>query len=424
VATRNPSTLLNAFYNGTFGKVGLDFSTNYLTNSTKSYSIVNEFSLEHDNRIVESINYVKNNMLASKLVTTYPLLKGKLSIGGEFTKTKRDDNYLCKQNFVPTSYSSLKEQNISTFLEMTKMTVIGQISAGLRYEKVRFKYYENGTYKENQSKYFNDLFPNFSLGTKLGNMQTQLSYTIKTKRPTYRQLSNNVYYINRYTLQQGNPLLLPETIHDISLIGLWKWIQFTTSYQNEKNTIIYWAEQSKDDSAITTIAYNNLKKLRTFMSFISVSPKLGIWDSQLSLGGSKQWLNITSNNKLVHLNSPIWLCSFHNSLQMPLNYISAVDIEYQSKGDFQNISLTDHHFVVDISLSKTFFHDKLSVQLKGMDIFNGYMDGNLIYNKQMHLYDLNRYNSRKIGITFRYNFNSLKIKYKGNEAGSESIQRM
>ena len=80
------------------------------------------------------------------------------------------------------------------------------------------------------------------LGT-LREVNLQLSYTAKTKRPTYRQLSSNVFYGNRFTLQTGNPYLTPATIHDVTLVGTWKFLQLMASYKNEKNTVIYWAEQ-------------------------------------------------------------------------------------------------------------------------------------------------------------------------------------
>ena len=82
----------------------------------------------------------------------------------------------------------------------------------------------------------------------------QLSYSVKTSRPSYSQLSNNVSYMNRFTRQTGNPYLDNETNHRVELSGVWKFIQFMVNYRDSRNAIIYWAEQIPGNEAITMIA--------------------------------------------------------------------------------------------------------------------------------------------------------------------------
>lgn len=85
---------------------------------------------------------------------------------------------------------------------------------------------------------YGNWFPNLSFSRKLGSVRAQLSYTAKTQRPTYSQLSNNVTYVDRFTMQRGNPLLEPCTIHDISLVGTWRFLQLLVSYQQWRKEII------------------------------------------------------------------------------------------------------------------------------------------------------------------------------------------
>lgn len=419
-----PSQLFNVYYNGTIGNTSIDFNTDYLFNKSGQYSTVREYSEKEEDRIVESDNDVKNKMIASRILISHPLFGGKFNLGGEYTNTERTDNYISVQEIVPTSYSFLKEQNVSPFVEYSRMTPIGHISAGMRYEWVKFDYFENDKYIANQSRKFDNFFPNASFGTQVGKVQMQLSYTAKTKRPTYRQLSNNVYYGNRYTLQSGNPLLKSEIIHDVSLMGMWKFLQFMASYQNDKDAIIYWAEQQKDNPAITRVSYKNLKSLKNLTVFVSCAPRFGAWSPQLSIGVRKQWLNLITDNGNIQMNTPMWMGNFNNSFKLPNNFIFAVDLAYQGKGDFQNVTLTEHQFTVNTSITKTLFNDKLSIQLKGLDLFNGYKDGNLLYNKQMQLYQLNRYDKRMFELTVRYKFNASKSKYKGTGAGQSEKNRL
>ena len=73
---------------------------------------------------------------------------------------------------------------------------LGNLSLGVRYEHVTFDYYKDGVHMDEQSRMYGNWFPNLSFSRKLGSVRAQLSYTAKTQRPTYSQLSNNVTYVD------------------------------------------------------------------------------------------------------------------------------------------------------------------------------------------------------------------------------------
>ena len=65
----------------------------------------------------------------------------------------------------------------------------------------------------------------------------QLSYGVKNTRPMYSQLQSEVYYISKYTLQTGNPLLKNEIRHSLDLSGRWKWLAFSANYMHIKDAL-------------------------------------------------------------------------------------------------------------------------------------------------------------------------------------------
>lgn len=73
------------------------------------------------------------------------------------------------------------------------------IGVGLRYEHVKFDYYEMGNLRDGQSKKYDNLFPSLNLATKIGAVRMGLNYSGKTVRPGYSQLDGAVSYINRLT---------------------------------------------------------------------------------------------------------------------------------------------------------------------------------------------------------------------------------
>ncbi|MDD3901404.1 MAG: outer membrane beta-barrel family protein [Dysgonamonadaceae bacterium] len=419
----NPSHRFNAYYNGDFGKLKIDFNTDLYANKQSKRSHVTETSQEYDNRTVNSENNVSNRLIASKLVLTYPVFSGNLSFGSEYTNTHRTDDYVSEEKFVPSSNTTIHDQNNALFAEYSILTPVGQLGAGLRYEKVCSDYFSNDVKVEEQSRHYNQWFPNISFGTRLKDVSMQLSYTAKTKRPTYWQLSNNVFYGNRFTLQTGNPFLQPTITHDITLVGVWKFVQVMSSYKNEKDAIIYWTEQMEENPAVSVVAYRNLEKLPSLTTLVTLSPKFGIWSPQLTGGFIKQRLTIMSHDTPITLNKPLFFGSFNNSFQLPKGFALTVDSRFQRNGNYQNVYVTENQFIVNAGITKSFFDERLGIQIKGEDIFYGLRDGNLLYNSKMELWQKNRYDTRKFEFTVRYKFNAARSKYKGTGAGDSEIGR-
>ena len=421
----NPSHQLNAYYNGTLGKTTIDLNTDLYFSTNRAYAYSDEQSQEHDSRNVNSKNRVSNKMVATKLVITSPLLGGNFSYGAEYIHTRRNDDYeVNRTDLLTNSYSKLEEQTASPFIQYARLTPIGNITAGLRYEYVRFKYYDAGIYQPEQSRSFRNLFPTISYGAKIGKVMAQLSYSVKTSRPSYSQLSNNVSYMNRFTRQTGNPYLDNETNHRVELSGVWKFIQFMVNYRDSRNAIIYWAEQIPGNEAITMISRKNVKSLKSMTAYISAAPKIGIWAPQINLGMQKPWFTLHTDVASYRLNRPIFMGNFNNAFSLPCGITLNVDYRYQSKGNTMNVYLAKEQHVLDVSISKSFLKDALTLEIKGNDLLYKCWDADLLYNQKMELLQVSKRGTRDLQLTLRYKFNTTRSKYKGTGAGNAELNRL
>lgn len=421
----NPSHQLNAYYNGALGKTTIDLNTDLYFSTNRAYAYSDEQSLEHDSRNINSKNRVSNKMVATKLVITSPLLGGNLSYGAEYINTHRNDDYeVNRTDLLANSYSKLEEQTASPFIQYARLTPIGNITAGLRYEYVRFKYYDAGIYQPEQSRSFRNLFPIISYGAKIGKVMAQLSYSVKTSRPSYSQLSNNVSYMNRFTRQTGNPYLDNETNHRVELSGVWKFIQFMVNYKDSRNAIIYWAEQMPGNEAITMISRKNVKSLKSMTAYISAAPKIGIWAPQINLGMQKPWFTLHTDVASYRLNRPIFMGNFNNAFSLPCSITLNVDYRYQSKGNTMNVYLAKEQHVLDVSISKSFLKDALTLEIKGNDLLYKCWDADLLYNQKMELLQVSKRGTRDLQLTLRYKFNTTRSKYKGTGAGNAELNRL
>ena len=421
----NPSHQLNAYYNGTLGKTTIDLNTDLYFSTNRAYAYSDEQSQEHDSRNINSKNRVSNKIVATKLAITSSLLGGNLSYGAEYINTHRNDDYeVNRTDLLANSYSKLEEQTASPFIQYARLTPIGNITAGLRYEYVRFKYYDAGIYQPEQSRSFRNLFPTISYGAKIGKVMAQLSYSVKTSRPSYSQLSNNVSYMNRFTRQTGNPYLDNETNHRVELSGVWKFIQFMVNYKDSRNAIIYWAEQIPEDEAITMISRKNVKSLKSMTAYISAAPKIGIWAPQINLGMQKPWFTLHTDVASYRLNRPIFMGNFNNAFSLPCGITLNVDYRYQSKGNTMNVYLAKEQHVLDVSISKSFLKDALTLEIKGNDLLYKCWDADLLYNQKMELLQVSKRGTRDLQLTLRYKFNTTRSKYKGTGAGNAELNRL
>ena len=72
--TSDPAHRLNVYYNGTVGRLGIDFNADYYTSGNTSRSHTEETSRMQEDRVVNSENRVRNRLAASKLILSYPVL--------------------------------------------------------------------------------------------------------------------------------------------------------------------------------------------------------------------------------------------------------------------------------------------------------------------------------------------------------------
>ena len=124
-----------------------------------------------------------------------------------------------------------------------------------------------------------------------------------------------------------------------------------------------------------------------------------------------------------NFNNPILNFAWNNNFKLPLGISLDVDLGFDTPGDNENTKVEEWCWFANISLYKSFFKDRLSVQLKAYDLFNSYQAKSTIYSGN-RLMTGKMEARRNIGITLRYKFNATKSKYKGTGAGDSQKNRM
>lgn len=420
-----PSHHISLYYQGKSGSTDIDFNADYLLSRSSEHSEYDEQSTSMESRMVTSDNSKRSEMTALKLTVAHPLFGGKMSLGAEYSHTSRNDDYTTPQQYVPTSYSCLKESHIAPFIEYSHgIGKSSSITLGMRYEHVDFDYYSDGVHMSGQSRSFGNLFPSLSLSSSLGSVQLQLCYSGKTRRPSYTQLSNNVIYGNRFLQQSGNPFLRHEYIHDLSLSGIWKSVQLSVGYNDRRDAVISWVSQLDGNNSVSRFTYINIPTLKSLSASLAFAPRVGIWSPQLVAGIKQQWFTLTTDIATYRMNTPVWQFSMNHAFNFPGGWVLSASAWMTTKGDDENFSSRLVTGSFDASLTRWMLNNRLSVQLMVTDMFKTLKSSNLMHAGCMQTIQTGSYDSRQLVFKVIYRINATRSKYKGTGAGNEEKNRL
>ena len=424
---QNSNWSSNVYYVGKVGKLGIDFNTDWFWSKGNNKNNIDEHyqevNSEIQNQLVSSTTSKYNRLIASKMVLSYPLFGGDLSVGGEYSFTNRNTNYAIIPNTLADNViDRIKEGMASAFITYNRDFGKLNMEAGLRYENVDFKYYDNGNYMAEQSKTYGEWFPSLSLSMPIGNVQMQLSYAADINRPNYWVLRSGVQYSNHYTYETGNPFLVSEISRNTSYDLAYKWLTFNLTYEHVSDPIYQTVEMYKDNTTIGLMRMINGKSYNNVTSTLNLQPTFGIWHPMLSAMVEKQWFELETRDGR-YLNKPVAMFRFNNTFDTKWAMFSVM-MTYITKGYEENHYIYKPMFNTDLSIYKGFMKDCLTLQLYVSDVF-GTNDSHIIgkYGKLKEtIFD--EFSTSKISLTVRYKFNTTRSKYKGTGAGDSQKNRM
>ena len=425
----------NVYYNGLVGgKLGIDINLDYYGNYNHLDSRSVETSKMADDALIQSTSETDGKLYAAKAVLTYPVWQGQLTAGTEEAFSRRTDSYGITGAAIKPSSAEIKEDNVAGFASYGFfVNKVGQFSAGIRYEHVKYSYEDALAPANNLDRTYGNWFPTFSYAGVAGNVQYMLNYSKKTKRPNYGNLSNAIRYNSKYTWQGGNALLQPETSNNISASAVWKFVTFAVDYSRVDDQIMVWSAPYNDDGVVLVQPRNINTPYRKLAAFVNITPTIGIWNINYTIGLTPQWLKIrvqdgreASGYRETRFNGkPIFFAQMFNTFTLKGGWQLELGTVVNSKGYSQNIHLKNVYFDLTAAIQKTLLADgSLVLRLEGNDLarkahYNVDTDFGNHTISQTNIMD-----TQYIRFSVRYNFNTTRSKYRGTGAGSDSRSRM
>lgn len=422
-STSVPCHDVNLYYTGTVGKFNIDFNADYLWNRNRETAFSDELSEAGDDRNVITVSVNRNRMFAEKLVVSYPLWQGVIRSGEEYTNTRTTNLFTANIPEVPDADNSVDESNIAAFVELGRQFGRFNVGVGLRYEHVKFDYYEMGEHRDGKSKTYDNLFPSLNVATQIGEVSMGLNYSGKTVRPCYGQLDGAINYINRLTYETGNPYLKSTKMQTVEYMAQWRQFFAQVSYTYYKDGVYFITEPYGAEGEATIIRTANLERRHSVQAFIGGQFRLGVWQPHVNVGIMKQWLTLPVAGKPMRMNDPGFLFQWQNAIHLPFDIWLNVDAQLMTHIWENNIKVTNTPWYVNAKIYKGFFGDAFSVTIEAKDLFDTARNNALMYNDAVQIVQNNFTPGRSVMLTLQYRFNTTRDRYHGTGAGNAEKSR-
>ena len=428
--------IFNAYYNGKVGQLGIDLNidglfddTNTPGRTTEKTTLVGAAPVD---RTIENNTDNANNFWATKLIFSYPVLKGNLSVGGEYSYNHRTDAYTFQaSDYVPvkTTDTEINEKSTAGFVEYGRQ--FGKVFAqvGLRYEHLTNDYFNFGKREDEVCRNYGDWFPTATLTAPVGKVQLSLSYRRDIQRPAYANLTSSTIYINRYTYQSGNPYLQPTYTHSIVLNASYKWANLSLNYARNKDVVTMSTEPfpgSEDPLVSLVRPINSADDYNQFTVNLSAMPTIGKWHPMwYAFAIFQNYKSPTADGSVLTLTRPYLTFVWQNDIELPKSFRLHAAAQWANKGDYNNNRIISNRLNVELGIQRDFNLRRLgqlTLDVRCVDIFNTNKTDAILYGiRELTVHNPAR---RTFLINLTWKFNEARSKYRGSGAGEKQKARM
>lgn len=416
---------LNAYYTGKLSeKAKLDVYADYANTHNGRTQKVDENSERFGRSEVNNTNEADYNVYAVSPKLSYTLNDNhSLVLGGEWNKVTGDSFLEYEGGTGTNSKSKTNEEKYAGFISYSYSQKNFSLTAGLRYENVRSDYRNLYDAENSISRTYSNLFPSFGLSYKSGEVSQSLSYRTSISRPDFGRLNNYSYYVNRFSYQEGNPQLVPQTSHRFLYSLSYDFLYVSLGYTYVKDFIGFYMYTHPQKPEISINTWRNYDKQQQLSAVVNLRHRFGFYEPSLT-GMYRQYIQkVESIDGLLSVDKPSWIVTFENNFHLPKDWLANVEYTYNSTNSYQWFTFREQHNM-NISLSKMFMNERLQVKLAGEHLLDRRMslyDGRI---NNIYFWQDEDQDQRRVTLSVVYRFNNYSKKYKGKSAADDVLNRL
>ena len=401
------------YYNGKIGTTSVNVTDEILLGSATKSSVYDEVGTSAHAQTKGADRYGMNSLMLSFQT---PVKGVKLGYGAELALSfNKNELQQTEQGIVTDVVSSTVKNGqtlLGTFVDVRAQWLGLSWYAGLRYEYEASSYTQNGTRVTRQKPSPHFLSPSFSLSYSGEDLQATLSYRKSLHRPAYSSLNNFTLLENQYVYQQGSPFLLNETNDALQLLGTYKTLSFSASYNYIRNTATTALARHETKADVLLKRRINIPSYSTLSLGLNWSDSFGPYSPSIEVGFQKQLLKysgLTFDRPMMELSTSHYVELGKGwSVNADASYSSrshSLFSEYSAKWSYSlMLSKEIGNFTFDLSLQNLFLDNKQYRTRRMAGIFA----------QEIEARDFSG-----AGLNVSYRIHSLKAAYRNKKASSE-----
>ena len=401
------------YYNGKIGTTSVNVTDEILLGSATKSSVYDEVGTSAHAQTKGADRYGMNSLMLSFQT---PVKGVKLGYGAELALSfNKNELQQTEQGIVTDVISSTVKNGqtlLGTFVDVRAQWLGLSWYAGLRYEYEASSYTQNGTRVTRQKPSPHFLSPSFSLSYSGEDLQATLSYRKSLHRPAYSSLNNFTLLENQYVYQQGSPFLLNETNDALQLLGTYKTLSFSASYNYIRNTATTALARHETKADVLLKRRINIPSYSTLSLGLNWSDSFGPYSPSIEVGFQKQLLKysgLTFDRPMLELSTSHYVELGKGwSVNADASYSSrshSLFSEYSAKWSYSlMLSKEIGNFTFDLSLQNLFLDNKQYRTRRMAGIFA----------QEIEARDFSG-----AGLNVSYRIHSVKAAYRNKKASSE-----
>ena len=401
------------YYNGKIGATSVNVTDEILLGSDSNTSIYDEAGTSAHVQTKGAQRYGMNSLMLSFQT---PVKGVKLGYGAELALSfNKNELQQTEQGIVTDVISSTVKNGqtlLGTFVDVRAQWLGLSWYAGLRYEYEASSYTQNGTRVTRQKPSPHFLSPSFSLSYSGEDLQATLSYRKSLHRPAYSSLNNFTLLENQYVYQQGSPFLLNETNDALQLLGTYKTLSFSASYNYIRNTATTALARHETKADVLLKRVISIPSYSTLSLGLDWSDSFGPYSPSIEVGFQKQFLKYSG----LTFDRPMLELSTNHYVELGKGWSVNADASYSSRSH-SLFSEYSAKWSYSLMLSKevgnfTFDHSLQNLFLDNKQYRTRRMAG--IFAQEIEARDFSG-----AGLNVSYRIHSVKAAYRNKKTSSE-----
>jgi len=401
------------YYNGKIGTTSVNVTDEILLGSATKSSVYDEVGTSAHAQTKGADRYGMNSLMLSFQT---PVKGVKLGYGAELALSfNKNELQQTEQGIVTDVVSSTVKNGqtlLGTFVDVRAQWLGLSWYAGLRYEYEASSYTQNGTRVTRQKPSPHFLSPSFSLSYSGEDLQATLSYRKSLHRPAYSSLNNFTLLENQYVYQQGSPFLLNETNDALQLLGTYKTLSFSASYNYIRNTATTALARHETKADVLLKRRINIPSYSTLSLGLNWSDSFGPYSPSIEVEFQKQLLKYSG----LTFDRPMLELSTSHYVELGKGWSVNADASYSSRS---------HHLFSEYS-AKWSYSLMLSKEIGNftfdLSLQNLFLDNKQYRTRRMAGIFAQEIEARDFsgaGLNVSYRIHSVKAAYRNKKTSSE-----